>query len=102
MGNLWSLPILFIALPGAALILADQGKIERALELYALAARFSFVANSHLFAWVFEREITARAAGLPADTVAAARACGQARDLIATAEELLAEFENGDFAIISR
>ena len=39
------LPPLF-AIPATALLLADRGEKERAVELYALALRYPFVANS--------------------------------------------------------
>ena len=80
------------ALPGSVLLLADQGKEEQAVELYALAAsRFPAVANSRWFEDVVGRHIAAVAATLSPEVVAAAQRRGQARDLWATVEELLDE-----------
>jgi len=79
------------ALPIAALLLADMGQAERAVEVYALASRYGFVANSKLWEDIAGREISALAATLPPDVVAAAQERGRARDLQATVEELLDE-----------
>ena len=76
-------------LAGIALLLAEQGEKERALELYAVASRYPYVANSRWFEEVFGRWLAVIAATLPPEVVAAARERGQARDLWATAEELL-------------
>jgi predicted ATPase/DNA-binding SARP family transcriptional activator len=82
---------LMVALAGIALLLADEGHTERALELYALASRHPFVANSRWFEDVAGNQLSALAANLPAAAVNAARERGQARDLDATVEELLTE-----------
>ena len=84
------LPLLF-AIPLAALLAADRGEEKRAVELYALASRYSFVANSRWCQDVFGRRIKAVAATLPSDVVAAAQARGQSRDLWAAAKALSAE-----------
>ncbi len=84
------------ALPGMALLLADLGHEEQAIELYSLASRYPMVSNSRWFADVVGRPIAVVAATLPPDIVAAAEERGQARDLEATIAELLAELE-GDF-----
>jgi tetratricopeptide (TPR) repeat protein len=82
-------PTQMYALPVAALLLADLGEAERAVEIYALASRYGFVANSRLWEDIAGREIAALAATLPPDVVAAAQARGRARDLEATVKELL-------------
>jgi predicted ATPase/tetratricopeptide (TPR) repeat protein len=82
---------LVVTLAGIALLLADEAQIERAVELYALASRYPFVANSRWFADVAGSQITNLAANLPEAAVTAARERGQARDLEATVEELLSE-----------
>jgi tetratricopeptide (TPR) repeat protein len=84
------LPLLF-AIPPAALLTADRGEKKRAVELYASASRYSFVANSRWFKDVFGRHIAAVAAALPSDVVAAAQARGGSRDLWAVAKALIAE-----------
>ena len=65
--------------------------IERAVELYALASRYPYVANSRWFEDVAGREIAAAAEALPPGVIARAQARGRTRDLWATVEELLGE-----------
>jgi len=77
------------ALPGAALLLAEEGAVERAIETYACASRYGFVANSRWFQDVVERPLAAHAARLPAEIAAAARARGRSRDWKAMAALLL-------------
>jgi hypothetical protein len=84
---------LAFTLPGIALLLADRGHEERAVELYALASRYPVVANSRWFADVVGRPIGAIAAALPPDVVVAAEERGRARDLDATVAELLVELD---------
>jgi tetratricopeptide (TPR) repeat protein len=78
-------------LPVAALLLADWGDIEQAVEIYALASRFGFVANSRLWEDIAGRHIAAAAATLSPEVVAATQERGRARDLWATVKELLDE-----------
>jgi hypothetical protein len=80
------------ALPAVALLLADGGEKERAVELYALASRYPFVANSRWFEDVFGRHIATIASDMSPDVVTAARERGRARDLEATLDELIAEW----------
>jgi tetratricopeptide (TPR) repeat protein len=84
---------LAFALPGVALLLADLGHKERAIDLYELASRHPAVARSRWPADVVRQPIAAVAAALPPDVVAAAEERGRARDLEATMAELLAELE---------
>jgi tetratricopeptide (TPR) repeat protein len=79
------------ALSTIALLLADQGEPARAVELYALASCYPYVANSRWFEDVAGRHIADAAAELPPDIIAAAREHGRARDPRATVKELLAE-----------
>jgi tetratricopeptide (TPR) repeat protein len=87
------LPVMY-GLPAAALLLADQGAVERAVEVYACASRYGFVANSCWFEEVASRPIAAAAAVLPAELIEAARERGQAQAWEAMAAELLTELEN--------
>jgi tetratricopeptide (TPR) repeat protein len=84
-------PSLLWALPATALLLADEGENERAVELYALASRYPIVAESRWFADVAGDTLAEVAATLPAEQVAILQERGQARDLGATVAELLAE-----------
>ncbi|MBU1877557.1 MAG: tetratricopeptide repeat protein [Chloroflexi bacterium] len=81
------------ALPAVALLLADQGEKERAVEVYALASRYPLVARSRWFEDVAGRHIAAVAGTLPPGVVMAARERGRDRDLEAVVAELLAELE---------
>ena len=86
------LPLLY-ALPGAALLLADEGQVERAVEVYASASRYPLVANSRWFEDVAGQHIAAVAATLPPDVVAAAQERGRAQDLETIVAELLIKLE---------
>jgi tetratricopeptide (TPR) repeat protein len=81
------------ALPAVALLLIDQGQMSRAIELYACASRYPYVANSSWFEDVAGREIAAVSAALTPDVVAVAQERGRARALEATMVELLAVLE---------
>jgi tetratricopeptide (TPR) repeat protein len=74
----------------AGLLLAGQGEKQFAVELYALAIRYSVVANSKFYEDVAGRSIRTLAAGMPPAAYQAAWERGQARDLWETAAELLA------------
>jgi tetratricopeptide (TPR) repeat protein len=86
------MPLLY-GLPALALLLADQGEGERAVQLYTLASRYPIVAHSRWFEDVAGSHIATVAASLPPDAAAAAEERGPAHDLKATAAELLAELE---------
>jgi DNA-binding SARP family transcriptional activator/predicted ATPase len=79
------------ALARMALLLADQGETERAVEIYALVTRYPYFGNSHFWEDIVGRPIATAAETLPPAVVAAAQERGVARDLWATAAELLAE-----------
>ena len=81
------------ALPGIALLIADQGETERAVELYALASTYGIVANSKWFDDIAGNEIATMAEDLPVEVVKAAKARGRKLDLWETAQELLVELE---------
>ena len=61
------MPPLLWALPATALILASEGEVERAVELYALASRYPLVAKSRWFADVAGNTLEEVAATLPAE-----------------------------------
>jgi predicted ATPase/DNA-binding CsgD family transcriptional regulator/tetratricopeptide (TPR) repeat protein len=77
-------PELLTCLCGLAFLAAQEGEAERAVELYALAARYPFVANSRWFEDAIGWHIAVAADSLPPDVVQAARERGQARDLDVT------------------
>jgi predicted ATPase/DNA-binding SARP family transcriptional activator len=72
-----------------AYLLGKEGSKEEAVELYALASRYSYVANSCWFRDIIGQYITAAAATLPPEIVETAQARGQALDLWRTVAELL-------------
>ena len=82
------------ALVGFALLFAKQGDLERAIELYSLAARHPYVGNSHWFSDTFGQPIEEASKGIPIDIVEKSRSQGEKRDLWGTADELLSEFCN--------
>jgi predicted ATPase len=89
--EIWAFTPLMLALPAIALLLADQGEEELAVELYTLASRYQFVANSCWMQDIAGHHIATIGATLPPEVVAAAQERGQTRDPEATAAELLAE-----------
>ncbi len=82
---------LMVALAGIALLLTDEGQVERAVDLYALASRYPFVTKSRWFEDVVGRHIAAVAGTLPAELVAVLEERGRTRDLESTTTELRAE-----------
>lgn len=80
----------------AAFFLASVGKVERAVEVYALACLHPYVANSQWFEDVAGQYIKAAAASLPLEQVKTAEEKGRARDVWQTAVSLLAEFSGPD------
>jgi hypothetical protein len=79
------------AVSNAALLFADSGEIERAVELYALVKRHPYFGASRLRQDITGRYIDAAAATLDPEVIAAAQERGRARDLWETTENLLAE-----------
>jgi tetratricopeptide (TPR) repeat protein len=84
---------IFHILPGIAALLADHGKVERAVEIYALAATQGIVANSKWFEEIAGDAVARAAEVLPEKVVEAAKARGRELDLWETAEGLLVELE---------
>jgi len=77
------------ALAGIALLKAKEGDITTAIELYALAQRHPFVANSHWFVDMVGQHIEQSAGLLSAEDVQAAHERGEKLDLWETAKGLL-------------
>jgi DNA-binding SARP family transcriptional activator/predicted ATPase len=84
-------PPAIFSIAKAALLLADRGEAERAVELYALASRYPYIGNSRFWEDIAGKPLAAVAATLPPEVVTAARERGRARDLEATVAELLIE-----------
>jgi tetratricopeptide (TPR) repeat protein len=86
-------PIMY-CLPVAALLAADAGHTERAIELYSLAQRFGHITNSLWFEAIACRELEGVLASVPPEAAAAAAARGRELDLWATVEALLRDLAN--------
>jgi predicted ATPase/DNA-binding SARP family transcriptional activator len=84
------MPVMY-GLPVAALLLADQGAVERAVEVYACASRYGFVANSRWFEDVAGQQLRTMAASLPTEAVESAEEQGRSQDWDVMAAELLSE-----------
>jgi predicted ATPase/DNA-binding SARP family transcriptional activator len=84
------MPVMY-GLPVAALLLADQGAVARAVEVYACASRYGFVANSRWFEDVAGQPLRTMAASLPAEAVESAEEQGRSQDWDVMAAELLGE-----------
>jgi ATP/maltotriose-dependent transcriptional regulator MalT len=82
------LPLIY-CIPAAALITADNGQSERAIELYSLAKQFGHIANSGWFDEIACRELDSVLASLPPDVASAADARGRELDVWETADQLL-------------
>lgn len=84
-----------LAMPAVARLLAEAGEPERAVEFWALAKCYPFVANSRWFADVAGRKLDAVAASLSPEVVAVVQERGRARDLWQTTAELAEELSAG-------
>jgi predicted ATPase/DNA-binding SARP family transcriptional activator len=84
------MPVMY-GLPVAALLLADQGALERAVQAYACASRYGFVASSHWFEDVAGQQLRIMRASLPADAVESAQEQGRLQDWDVMASGILNE-----------
>ncbi len=82
-----------VALSGLARLFADEGVVEKAVELEALVARHPLVAQSRWFKAVLHRPFAAVIHSLPPEVAAAAQKRGHMQDLNQKVAELLAELE---------
>jgi hypothetical protein len=73
-------------LVGLALLAAEEGNAERAVELWALVSRVSVITTSHFYRELYRQRIAPVAAGLPPEVVAVAEERGRAGDMWATLE----------------
>jgi hypothetical protein len=78
-------------LPAAALTVLEEGDVERAVELYALAETYPAIAKSLWYQTVAGKEIADSAESLPMQIVTSAQKRGRALDTITTLNELRAE-----------
>jgi tetratricopeptide (TPR) repeat protein len=87
-----SFRVLLDVLRLAALLLLEEGKAERAVEIYALACTFPAIANGQWYEDVVGRPIVEAAQVLPAAVVNAAKERGRALDVQAALDELIEHF----------
>ena len=76
-----------------ALILAEAGELEQAVELYATATAHPGAGNSRFFDDILGKPIASRAENLPAKTAEAAQTRGLTKTLAAVGEEYLAKLK---------
>jgi predicted ATPase/DNA-binding SARP family transcriptional activator len=89
-------------LPGMALLLADQGQTERAVEFYAAALKSPHIANSRWFEHIAGQHIVELGDVLPQDVLVAAQKRGLDRDLWDTVNAIMAELSEEQLAPITR
>ena len=80
---------LMMAIPAAALLLAQEGQHELAVEYYAVASQIAFVSCSPWFDTVFGRAVSAAYASLPPQTAAEAHRRGERSELQPSDRELV-------------
>jgi hypothetical protein len=73
------------------LLLARQGEVEQAVELFTLVGRQPFFNNSRWFADLAGRRLETLLAALPPETAAAARERGNTADLWESARVVLGQ-----------
>lgn len=81
------------ALPAVALLLAADGQVGRAVEVWSLAKRYPYIANSRWFEDIAGRELDEMAALASPEVAGAAEQDGQELDLWAVSATLLVELE---------
>ncbi|MFN2136782.1 MAG: hypothetical protein ACK2UK_12560, partial [Candidatus Promineifilaceae bacterium] len=80
-------------LPAAALLAAENGNHQRAVELYGVAQQFAYISHSRWFADVACKALDKVSDSLPPEVAAAAEARGREMDVWETAEALLRELD---------
>ncbi len=70
-----------MALSGLALLLADDGEAERALEIHALLLEHPYTANAHWLSEIITPVMTTAAAALSAEQRSAAEERGRGQDV---------------------
>ena len=81
------------ALPTAALLLADAGRVQQAITAWSLAKTYPHIANSRWFADIAGRELDELAASVSSTGAATAGQTGRETDLWAMSAALLVELE---------
>ena len=82
----------YLTLAEIALLLADRGELDWAVELFSLVTMQGYLAKSQWFADLYGKPLEAMAAKLPMREIDEAKKLGQAKDLRETVETLLVEF----------
>jgi hypothetical protein len=84
----------WIAIPIFAMMLADSGEFERAIELFAFVSRYPMISKSRPLVDIFKPSILFAESRLPKENIAEAQVRGQASNLRDTIAEIIAELEN--------
>lgn len=79
--------------PAIALVYADEGKQERAIELYTVAWRWKHIADSRWYEDLAGRKLAAFQATLPPDLVARARKRGEEVNMWESVKQLHDELQ---------
>ena len=85
--------------PALALLLIAEGEVERAIEFYAYAASYRYVADSQWFYDVIGRHIELAAESLSPEVVSAAQERGRKLDPNEVTREVLIELEARDESV---
>jgi len=83
----------WIAIPVYAVMQADSGEFEQAIELYEFMSRYPFISRSHLIKDLFKPTISLAESMLPREKLIEAQTRCQARNLKDTIVEIIAELE---------
>jgi predicted ATPase/DNA-binding SARP family transcriptional activator len=83
-----------MVLIGIALLLIDEGQVERAIELDEVTQRFPLIEKSPWYNGLLRRLLDQLVCNVTSETVRAARERGRQRDLFATVQELLQEIND--------
>jgi len=81
--------IFILALSVLAIIFAEEGELEKAVELYATVTAHPFARNSQWLEDLFGKPLSRLCADLPAETFAAAQERGRGRKLVEVGRDYL-------------
>ncbi len=87
--------VLMLALSGLALMLAEAGELEQAVEVYAAVTTHPFAANSRWLNDMFGQPLSALCAALPAEKMAAAQERGRGQKLRQVGEKFFPKVSPG-------
>ena len=83
----------WLAIPVYAVMQADSGEFDRAVELYTFISRYPFICKSHLVMDMFKPTISFAKTMLSDEILIEAQTRGRARNLNDTNAEIIAELK---------